>query len=292
MSGFIRIFVFSVCAVMVLGSCRRINTMFEEETVARVGDAKLYMSDVATIFTPGLEPQDSMMLLERYVDAWVKKQLKIQEAERLFPDAVPDIERKVADYRGSLLSYKSDLYYIETRLDTVITQANIEDYYAGHKQDFTLDRTIVKGLIVKLPDNHRQRSQIKELMTKEGEKYQDFLDLSRKNGFTVHEVAAWMDFSDFLNLLPTTKLKDYNDLLTKTGVQEMRDGHDLYYITIGRHLGAGDPNPIERVADTIRKILLNQRRQEIIRSYEDSIYRAALGSKLVEINITKEKIHD
>lgn len=270
-----------------LASCKRMNTMFDEDVVARVGDTKLYVSDVSSIFTPGIASQDSLMLLERYVDAWIKQQLKIRDAERMFPEAVPDIERKVADYRGSLLSYKSDQYYIDARLDTVMTPADIEKYYAGHKQDFTLDRTIVKGLIVKLPDNHRQRSQIKDLMTKNGEKYQDFLDLSRKNGFAVHEITAWTDFPEFLNLLPTTKLKDYNDLLSKSGVQEMKDGRDLYYILISSSLKAGDPNPMERVAETIRKILLNQRRQEIIRSYEDSIYRSAMDAKLVDIKIDK-----
>ena len=274
-----------LCIAAASVSCRRINTLFEEETVAKVGDAKLYMSEVRTIFTPDLTPQDSMKLLERYVDAWVKRQLKIQKAEEIFPEAIPEVERMVEDYRSSLLSYRLDQYYVDRRIDTLVTAEEVEVYYNGHLSDFVLDRSIVKGIIVKLPDNHRQKVKVRELMVGSGEKYQDFLELSRKNGFSVYEVASWMDFADFLNMLPTNKLRDYDDLLGKTGVQEMKDGDNLYLIVISSHMKAGETSPPERVGETIRRVIMNQRRQDIVRNYEDSIYNAGLGSKLVEIKI-------
>lgn len=280
-----RITVLFACTALAGVSCRQINTLFEEETVARVGDAKLYMSEVRTIFTPGLTPQDSLKLLERYVDAWVKRQLKIQKAEELFPEAAPDVERMVEDYRSSLLSFRLDQYYVDARIDTVMTAGDVEAYYNDHRADFTLDRAIVKGVIVKLPDNHRQKAHIRELMAGSGEKYQDFIDLSRKNGFVVQEVSSWTDFADFLNMLPTSKLRDYDGMLAKTGVQEMKDGAELYYVLITAHRKAGEISPVERVGETIRRVLFNQRRQEIIRNYEDSIYNAAVATKNVEIKI-------
>lgn len=286
MRFFLKIAVSFLFIIGLAAGCRRINTLFDEETVvAKVGEAKLYMSEVSTIFTPDLTPQDSMKLLERYVDAWVKRQLKIQKAEEIFPEAVPEIERMVEDYRSSLLSYRLDQYYVDRRIDTLVTAEEVETFYTEHLPDFLLDRTIVKGVIVKLPDNHRQRAKIKELMAGTGDKYQDFLDLSRKNGFEVHEVTSWMDFSDFLNMLPTNKLRDYNELLTAAGVQEMKDGGDLYLVIIREHLDAGDTNPLERVNETIRRVMVNQRRQDIVRNYEDSMYNAAVGTKQVEIKI-------
>ena len=287
MGKFFRIAVLFACTVALGASCRQINTLFEEEAVAKVGDAKLYMSEVRTIFTSDLTPQDSLKLLERYVDAWVKRQLKIQKAEQMFPEAAPDIERLLEDYRSSLLSYKLDQYYVDSRIDTLLTAEDVEGYYNEHKADFVLDRAIVKGVIAKLPDNHRQKAQIKELMAASGEKYQDFMELSRKNGFEVQEITAWTDFADFLNMLPTTKLRDYDEMLTKAGVQEMKDGSDLYYVLITSYLRAGDTNPVERVGETIRRVMLNQRRQDIIRNYEDSIYNEAVNSKTVEIKLNK-----
>ncbi len=283
MGKFFRITVICVCAALAGVSCRQINTLFEEETIARVGDEKLYLSDIQTIFTPGLTPQDSMKLLDRYVDGWVKRQLKIQKAVELFPEDAPDIERMVEDYRSSLLSFKLDQHYVDAQIDTAMTAEDVKAYYNAHLADFKLDRAIVKGVIVKLPGNHRQRTQIKTLMAAKGEKYQDFLDLSRKNGFEVKEVTAWTDFSDFLNMLPTTKLRDYDGMLATAGVQEMKDGADLYYVLITEHLDAGDTSPVERVDETIRRVLFNQRRQEIIRNYEKELYDGAVASETVEV---------
>ncbi len=283
MGKFFRITVICVCTALAGVSCRQINTLFEEEAIARVGDTKLYMSEVRTIFTPGLTPQDSLKLLELYVDGWVKRQLKIQKAEELFPEDAPDIERMVEDYRSSLLSFKLDQHYVDAQIDTAMTTGDVEAYYNAHLADFRLDRAIVKGVIVKLPANHRQRTQIKDLMVGRGEKYQDFLELSRKNGFEVREVAAWMDFADFLNMLPTTKLRDYDGMLAKTDVQEMKDGADLYYVLITEHLDAGDTSPVERVGETIRRVLFNQRRQEIIKNYEKNLYNEAVALQSVEV---------
>ena len=68
-----------------------------------MGDSKLFAYDVSTIFTPGLSAEDSLKLLESYVDQWVKKQLKIEEAERMFEESQEDIDRLVQEYRNSLL---------------------------------------------------------------------------------------------------------------------------------------------------------------------------------------------
>lgn len=267
-------------------SCRRLSTLFDEEPlIARVGESKLHKADLRTIFAPGMTEQDSVKLLERYVEAWVKRQLKIQQAERLFPESAPDIERMVEDYRSSLLTYRLDQFYVDSRLDTMIAPESIEAFYNEHRSDFMLDRAIVKGVVVRLPADHRQRVQVRELMAGSGDKYQDFLELSRKNGFTVREFTAWTDFADFLNALPLSRLGSHDELLEKTTVQEMPDGGDVYYVLITESRRAGDAMPIERVSETIRRVITNQRRQEIVRSYEDSIYNAALSTRDVEIRI-------
>lgn len=281
-----------ICLVVLSASCRRFNPFADEGVVAKVGDRKLYITEVSSIFTPGLTPEDSVKLLEQYVDVWVKKQLKIVEAEQIFRDSQEDMERLVENYRSSLLGYRLDRYYVENRIDTLLSAAEISDYYTAHRSDFILDRTIVKGLIVRMPENNRLKSRIKELMPQSGERYQDFLDLSEKNNFNVTEMRSWTDFSDFLSQLPTNKLRDYDELLTKSGVQEMRDGADLYLILITDHLKQGSVNPPERVSETIRRIILNQRRQEIIRNYEDSLYRAAVATKEVEIKTVNLRNRD
>lgn len=284
MKAALRFFIIiSVCAAAL--GCQRMNPFSEGKVIARVGDKKLYERDVQSLFTPGITPQDSVKLLESYVDVWVRKQLKVREAEAMFGDGQQDIDKLVEEYRNSLLTHKLDQYYIDHRLDTLYDHNAIAEYYRAHRDDFILDRALVKGVIVKLPDNFRQRKELKEMMCGNGERYQDFLDISRKNDFELHEFLTWSDFAEFTAQLPASADRQHAELLATRGVTEFRQDGDIYYACVQESLRAGDPSPVERVSDVIRRTLVNQRKQEIVRSYEDSLYRSASAGSEVEVRI-------
>lgn len=220
------------------------------------------------------------------MDTWVKKQLKVNEAERLLRDQQQEIDQMVEDYRNSLLNFKLDQYCVDNKLDTTFSMTDIEAYYQKNRADFVLDRAIVKGVIVKLPDTYRQKGKLKELMqSKRDVDRQDFIDMCLKNNFELTEFNSWVDFNEFLSQLPTVKGRKYDSMPTDRGVQEMADADNKYYIQITESRGIGDQSPVERVRNVIDRVLFNQRKQEIIRSYEDSIYRAAIQDNRIVINI-------
>ena len=74
-------------------SCKRFANPFagSDKVLAEVGGEKLYVHDLSSIFTPDMAPEDSVKILGSYVDRWVKMQLKIQEAERMFESSQQDI---------------------------------------------------------------------------------------------------------------------------------------------------------------------------------------------------------
>lgn len=271
--------------VSLLWSCDRLKLFSSDgEVIARVGDKELYLKDVTPIFTAGITPQDSIKLLESYVDVWVKRQLKTMEAEKLFRESGEDIDKMVADYRNSLLNNRLDMLYVDNRIDTLYTYEEITGYYNDHKADFTLDRTIVKGRIAKLHGNLRQRNKVKELINTTGDKYKDFMELSRKNKIEVKEFDQWTNWSDFVANLPSVAGANEKDLLSG-GVKELKDGDDMYYIYVSDVRRSGESNPQERVTDVIKRVLYNQRRQELIRHYEDSLYKEAVAGGVIDIKV-------
>lgn len=277
------LFVLAAAAAAV--SCDSRGVFIDGDTLAAVGDQKLTLAQVADIFPPGITPQDSLILLESYVSMWVKQQLKVREAELLFSESSADIEQMVDDYRNSLLTHKLDQYYIDNHIDTLIKDSEIAEYYNERRSDFLLDRPIVKGRIVKLPADYRQKAKLKELMPGYGDKYQDFHDMAVKNGFAVSEFTSWTDLQEFGIELPVNVRADYDGLLDADKVTEIKEGNDLYYVYITDRKRVGDVAPLERVRASIRQIIFHQRRLNILRNYEDSIYKSALGTDLVEIKI-------
>ena len=99
---------------------------------------------------------------------------------------------------------------------------------------------------------------------------------NEKNNFAVNDFREqWIDFPEFLSYLPTLRSQSYDPVLASTAVQEMRDSHSRYYFQIEAVMREGEPIPLERLSGTIRRILFNQRKGEIIRNHEEELYRRA-----------------
>lgn len=272
--------IFLLLPMVVLSGCTLLHS---DEEVARVGERSLMRSSLDEV-TRGLSGSDSLAKAESYVEQWVRREVKLQEAERVLEVERGDIERLVEEYRTSLLSNRLEQRYLAGKLDTLITDSMVEEYYNSHCKEFVLDRTILKGRIVRLPDNYRQSVKLLNLMgSKSADKQQDFLDLCKKNNFDLHTFETWVDFSEFLSYLPVRRDKNYDYILSGGEIRQMADADSKYFIEIYEVLKVGECAPLERVEDMVRRILYNRRRGEIVNSYNDSLYNAATVEGLIRI---------
>lgn len=282
-----------VCTLaLLLAACQELPRYFGgEEVLAKVGEKELVAEELRRSIPSGLSEADSSAYAHVFVDRWVRRQLKIREAEQLFSSSVADIDRQVEEYRQSLLIRKLDQFYVDRLVDTTFTAEELEAYYNSHKSDFKLDHPIVKGCVVRVPKGYRQRARLKELMASTQEaRQQDFRDICLKQEFRFEEYTeGWVDWSDFLNQLPTMRSESYDALLSKAGIQEMSDRENYYYFRIDEVRRAGDVVPLERLQQTIRRILFNGRQQQVIRDHEEQLYNASMEEGAVRLYTSDEE---
>lgn len=272
-----------VLAAMMLAGCRG-GGFLSSDTVAEVGDAVLTEAEVAASIPPGTATGDSILLADGYVSAWVRKQLKLREAERVLERNGVDIEAMVNDYRNTLLSLRLDQYYVDSLIDPEITDSLVNDYYDQHGSEFVLDRNIVKGTIVQLPASFRQRTSLKRAMgSSDAERRQDFTDMVVKNDLKLIETDGWVSQDEFLDMLPTVRGRSYDNMLRSKGVSEMADGGTVYFILVSDYRAKGQQAPLEWVSDAVRKIIYNRRSSDIVKAMEDSLYEAALRDNTLKI---------
>ena len=108
--------------VLLLAGCRELPRYFASgTTIARAGGKELKMGDVRSVVPQGLTGDDSAAFMRVYVDRWVVKQLKLQEAGTLFSSSAADIDKMVEEYRQALLIRKLDQHYVDRSIDTVFT---------------------------------------------------------------------------------------------------------------------------------------------------------------------------
>lgn len=275
-----------VAGFFVLTACQELpNYLAKDLLLARVGNKELRQRDVQSVVPIGMAGDDSVAFMAVYVDRWVRKQLKLQEAGVLFSSSEEDIDRMVEEYRQALLIRKLEQHYVNKGVDTTFTDAEIADYYNSHKADFRLDHPLVKGRIVRFPENFRQARRLKEAMASQSVPDQrDFTALCTKNDFKINDFREhWTDFTEFLSYLPALQSQNHNSMLSSSAVQEMRDSRSHYFFKIDEVRREGETIPLERLRPTIRRILINQRQGEAIRRSEEELYNRSVESGEVEI---------
>ena len=77
-------------AALSVTGCRYLNP--RERVVVIVGDKELYESDVRKAMVAMTGREDSLQQAQSYVDQWVRKQLKVREAENLYAGSNRDID--------------------------------------------------------------------------------------------------------------------------------------------------------------------------------------------------------
>lgn len=245
--------------------------------LAKVFDKYLYLSDVEDIFPTGISPSDSMLILNAYVDQWVRRQLILYTAERNLDDTQKNVAKQLEDYRSSLLIFKYEQEFVAQRMDTVVSTEDIDAFYAENTDNFTLSEIIVKALYLKIPKGSPYLDKIRAV-------YKSSSDADVK---TLEDLAyqvadkydyfndEWISFALLQKKLPYAVEGSVENYLRRSSSIEMEDGDYVYLVHIRNVLFAGDTSPLEYERKNIESVLFNRRKQRLINELENRIYNDA-----------------
>ncbi len=169
-------------SLSIIFSCKEVPHYFDGSRVlAEVGSEKLYARDVLTVVPEELTGEDSAAVMERYVDRWMYRRLKLRAAKNAFSGKEEDaIDSLVEEYRQSLVVRMFDEQLV-AQADTTVTDEQIEAYYREHGAEFRVTQTLVEGTVVRFDVSNRQAAKLRQAMAHGGEEgRQELRDLSAK----------------------------------------------------------------------------------------------------------------
>jgi hypothetical protein len=253
--------------------------------VARVANTYIYEDELAGIVPPGTSRPDSISRVEAFVDSWIRKQLLIQEASKQIDINEAEVERKILDYRYSIIAYEYQAYYIKQKLDTLIVDSEIQNYYKANIDNFILKQNIVRATFIKVPKNAPKIKRIKDLVLSNREKDQDELKtycLSFSAAYHISD-STWMVFDELVRNSPLAEIPNKIQFLRANPYYETSDDSYLYYFKVEEYRISDNVSPLEFVKDDIRNIILNKRKVELAKRLEDEVYSQAQQQKEFEI---------
>ena len=267
--------------VLTAVSCQLASSLVhDDQPVARVGREKLYRSEVESMIPDVVSPEDSAGLAEKYIRLWAMERLYMDEAGRQLSKSEMDVSEELESYRRSLVRYRYEQRYLNDRLDTLITDAQIREYYQANEADFELSRPLMKLRFVDVMKDSPDKDEILRLMSSD-----EYAGLERADSLARNSALRYFDNSD--------TWMDAGELARYFGVscEEMLAAMDGDMIMIEPE-GRGDllaayvcdmissgTAPIEYCSSAIRDIILSNRKHELLAALERDLLEGALDSK-------------
>ena len=253
--------------------------------VARVGQTYLYADELRGIASSESTKEDSAARASAYVNSWIRKQLLLNEAAKNIDINEAEVERKVLDYRYSLIGYEFQNYYININLNDSVTQQELEVYYKEHLDNFILKQNIIQGAYIKVAKTAPRTQRIKDLLFSTKPKDRSELK-SYCLGFTeAYQLpdSTWIEFDKLAANSPLADIPNKIQFLRSYNYYETSDASYLYFLKINAYKISDNASPIDFVKEDIRNIILNKRKVELAKKLEDEIYENAAKEKEFEV---------
>ncbi|MCR4844547.1 MAG: hypothetical protein K5843_06130 [Bacteroidales bacterium] len=259
------------------------SELFRGQVVARVGNHKLYRSELLKYIPAGASPEDSASLALQWINAWAEDILLLDMAEEQLSGEDKDVRKELEEYRRTLLKYRYEQLYINQRLDTLITDEEIEQYYLANKERFRLERPLMKARYMIISAGARSLPVLKEKMSSDNE--QEIMMADSLGSYAaikyVDAADTWMDAItlasemgiDYLSLVASIKNR-FSELKDENG--------NLHIAYIAEMAPEGHTAPLDYVADRIRDIILSARKHKLeIELERDLLEDASRNQKFV-----------
>lgn len=271
-------FLFIILILTAFYGCRNSDSQLNRIPVAKAGNKVLYYDEIPMHVKNWDSPADSISLIQGFINKWARRELMYKKAmENLPPELMNEIEVQLGETRLNLIAYEYQRMMMLQKMDTLISQEELERYYSENESSFMLPSNIVKALFIKLPvetpnlwkikslarsDNPKDFQELESLCYQFAEKFDDFNE-------------EWITM-DRLSIELNQEISNQEDFIRRNKFYETRDSVSVYLTAINEFRLRGTLSPFEYVREDIKRIIWNNRRIEFIQELENGIYNEAV----------------
>ncbi len=271
--------------VLTLISCDFFSGKAEPEAVAKVNDSYLYKDDLKDLVPKGSPKGDSALIIRNYINNWALQKLLISAAE------INLGESQRADLDALVREYKSDLYtkaYLEqivkTTVDTVVTPTELTLYYNESKENFRTNSQLVRLRYIRLSKETPKYENIKRHFfdfRKSDKKFWE-ANLIQLKDHALND-SLWVEMSQVYNRLPFITPETRDQFIVAGKAIQHPDSNDVYLVKVEKVLGINQISPFEYIKPTLKEVIINKRKLELIKKFEKEITNDATKDKKYEI---------
>jgi hypothetical protein len=257
----------------------------QSKKIAQVGDKVLYFSEISEVLPRKMPKNDSIDFVQRYREAWIRRQLLYKNAEKNAQVNENEINKRLEEYRYALITHEFEKQYIAKNFSDKVTDQEIKEFYEKNGKEFELRQNIVKAIFIKVPQNNKDKALLSKLMASEKpEDKQELLKYCNEKAVSYHlQDTTWIDFDELIRQTPLEGIPNKINFLKNNKFSEMKEGEFSYMLYLKEYKISEQNAPLEFVKDRIKSMILNERKTLLIKKLEDQLYKDAEKNKEFEI---------
>ncbi len=262
--------------------CQQGGPVSSPTAVARFGNTYLYQDEIQHFIPDSLKGQDSIRFVEKYCEAWIKRQAIVEAANKAIENLDEEIQYEMENYRQVLVERALASWLVSRNPNKMrVAETDITNYYKKFPEKFQSLQTYYQFFYLKT-DLPNQYNVVSLLQSKQPEDLEKLIDWVK-----IHASTYKLD-STYLaerNIMPLAAGFYFGDIrrASRGNVYnyQHKEGDSTYYdffkmIDIVR---PGELMPLSLVREEIRAIILNKRRHTLIEQNIGRLVQQAKSDK-------------
>jgi hypothetical protein len=274
-----------VCSLLLLFSCNKESNKDKADAIARVNNEYLYPSDLENLVPAGTPKKDSIAIVKDFINRWATQQLLMNNANKNINKS------KQNELDGLINQYKMDLYskaYLEqlvmTKIDTVITNEEIEKYYNTNKNNFKANSPLVKLRYISLvKGNNKLKSISAKFSSFKSKDKNDLKKLAIQFKDYAFNDSIWVDIDQVYERLPFVNQDNMAKFIDVGISYQYADSTSIWLVKVRDMVQKNSIVPLSYISPTIKQIILNKRKTDLINKIQTEITNDAIKDNDFEI---------
>lgn len=268
--------------VLVMTQACQTNSSSETVILAEVGNMVLTKSEAESFIPKNALQADSSLALEKYIDDWVRKQVILQEANRLNFANRRDVRARLKRVQDEfMLQAVQDYIISEFEDDMSVSELEARNYYQQNKKKFTLEEQYVQYRHVVTETMADAQNAKRELMRGTdwetvAKRYSKYADLKIRESQKFWPISI---SGGDVNML--------NRYLRVIGPSEIspiyRSGNEYHFVQLIEERPEGDHPNLDWLIEQIREWLTLEKRKRAFNTYVKNLYLQAQANNEIKI---------
>lgn len=274
-----------ICSLLLLLSCGKESNKDKAEAIARVNNEYLYPSDLENLVPSGTPKKDSIAIVKDFINRWATQQLLTNNANKNISKS------KQIELDKLINQYKIDLYskaYLEqlviTKVDTIITNEEIEKYYNTNKNNFKANSPLVKLRYINLVKGNNKLTSISAKFSSfKSKDKKDLKNLAIQFKDYAFNDSIWVDIDQVYERLPFVNQDNIAKFIDVGISYQYADSTSIWLVKVKDMVQKNNVVPLSYISPTIKQIILNKRKTDLINKIQTEITNDAIKDNDFEI---------